>query len=157
MINLKKVACVITVSCISLAGLPLLADSDVTQIVTEQAPKAIGPYSQAIKAGSFVYVSGQIAIDPATGKLVGGTIEEQTVQILNNIEAILAAAGLTLENVVKTEVFLKDLNDFQTMNGIYASKFIYPNKPARATVQISRLPLDAIVEIACVAYIPDAS
>lgn len=125
------------------------------QITTDKAPKAIGPYSQAISAGSFLFVSGQVAIDPATSKLAGDTIEEQTKQVLKNLEAILAAANLTLENVVKTEVYLKDLKDFQGMNTLYAEKFTYPEKPARATVQVAKLPLDALVEISCIAVISE--
>lgn len=128
-----------------------LLASDIVQIATDQAPKAIGPYSQAVCAGSYVFVSGQIALDP-TGKLVGETIEEQTRQVLKNIKAILVAEGLTLENIVKTEVYLKDLKDFQAMNGVYAEKFTYAIKPARATVQISKLPHDALIEISCVAF-----
>lgn len=153
--NLKKSAIVLLTSCcFASVSSPLLAGPDITQIITDQAPKAIGPYSQAIQAGSFVFISGQIAIDPATTKLAGETIEIQTLQVLKNLEAILAAQGLTFENVVKTEVYLKDLKDFQAMNGIYGEKFSYTVKPARATVQISKLPLDALVEISCVAYIP---
>ena len=122
--------------CITSAS-PLVANNGINQIITDQAPKAIGPYSQAIYAGSYVFVSGQIAIDPATSKLAGSSIEDQTKQVLKNIEAILNAQGLTFENVVKTEVYLKDLNDFQAMNGIYAEKFTFAAKPARATVQIT--------------------
>lgn len=135
-------------------NLSLLANPGLLEIATEQAPKAIGPYSQAVSAGSYVFVSGQIAIDPKLGKLVGESIEEQTSQVLKNMEAILDADGLTLENVVKTEVYLKDLKDFQAMNVVYGEKFSYPVKPARATIQISKLPLDALVEISCVAFKP---
>lgn len=138
-----------------LSSLSLMAECPITPIVTENAPKAIGPYSQAIIAGSYVYVSGQIALDPATGKLVGDTIEQQTAQVLKNLEAILKAEGLTLENVVKTDVYMKDLKDFKKMNGVYAEKFSYATKPARATVQISALPFDALVEISCIAYITE--
>jgi 2-iminobutanoate/2-iminopropanoate deaminase len=144
-------------TCCLISSLPLLATPNITQIITDQAPKAIGPYSQAICAGDYVFVSGQIAIDPVIGKLSGETIEEQTRQVLKNIEAILVAQGLTLENIVKTEVYLKDLKDFSAMNNIYAEKFSYTIKPARATVQISKLPLDALVEISCVAFIPQES
>lgn len=153
-INLKKTVIALTLSCFALAYSPLMADSGLVKIETEQAPKAIGPYSQAVVGGSYVFLSGQIAIDPATGKLTGTTIEEQTKQVLKNLEAVLVASGLTFENVVKTEVYLKDLKDFQAMNGIYGEKFNFPIKPARATVQISKLPLDALVEISCVAFIP---
>lgn len=155
-INLKKAVLLLATCCLT-SSLPLLANSNITQIATDQAPKAIGPYSQAICAGDYVFVSGQIAIDPATSKLVGEKIEDQTRQVLKNMEAILTAQGLTLENVVKTEVYLKDLKDFSAMNTIYGEKFSYTIKPARATVQISKLPLDALVEISCVAFIPNAS
>ncbi len=155
-INFKKALFLLATCCLASSSLPLLANPNITKIVTDQAPNAIGPYSQAICAGAYVFVSGQIAIDPAFSTLAGVTIEEQTKQVLKNIEAILVAQGLTLENVVKTEVYLKDLKDFPAMNSIYAEKFSYPIKPARATVQISKLPLDALVEIACVAFIPDA-
>ena len=151
--NFKKIAILLT-ACVAASSLPLLANPNITKITTDQAPSAIGPYSQAICAGSYVFVSGQIAIDPALGKLAGETIEEQTKQVLKNMECILAAQGLTLENVVKTEVYLKDLKDFSVMNGIYAEKFSYAIKPARATVQVSKLPMDALIEISCVAFIP---
>lgn len=147
-INLKKAAFILATCCLATSS--LLANPCITKIATDQAPSAIGPYSQAVCTGSYIFVSGQIAIDPATGKLAGLTIEEQTKQVLNNIEAILAAEGMTLENVVKTEVYLKDLKDFSAMNTIYAEKFSYDIKPARATVQISKLPLDALVEISCI-------
>jgi 2-iminobutanoate/2-iminopropanoate deaminase len=153
-INIKKIALLLTVCCGLFTTLSAAANPGITQIATDQAPKAIGPYSQAIKAGSYIFVSGQIAIDPTTAKLAGQTIEEQTRQVLKNMEAILVSYGLTLENVVKTDVYLKDLKDFQAMNVIYAEKFSYPIKPARATVQVSKLPMDALVEIVSVAYIP---
>lgn len=154
--NFKTFTLLLLTSALASLSCPLLAESDLTPIATDQAPKAIGPYSQAVCAGNHMFISGQIAIDPAVGKLVGETIEEQTKQVLKNIEAILAARGLTLENVVKTDVFLKDLKDFSTMNNIYAEKFSYAVKPARATVQVSKLPLDALIEISCIAFIPDA-
>lgn len=122
-------------------------------IHTDQAPKAIGPYSQAVAAGPFLFVSGQIPIDPQTGSLCGETIEEQTVQVLNNIEAILHAAGLTLENVAKTEVYLKDMQDFATVNALYAARFSHPVKPARQAMQVAKLPMDVRIEISCIAYI----
>lgn len=156
-ISLKKSVFFLTTCCLGSASLPLLANPGIIQVMTGQAPKAIGPYSQAICAGSYLFISGQIAIDPTISKLVGETIEEQTRQVLKNMEAILAAQGLTLENVVKTEVYLKNLNDFQAMNGIFAEKFSYAIKPARATVQISKLPMDALVEISCIAFLPDHS
>lgn len=151
--QLKKAAFLIAACCVT--SMPLIANPHLVQISTDQAPKAIGPYSQAIVAGSYVFVSGQIAIDPTVGKLKGETIEVQTRQVLKNMEAILVAQGLTFENVVKTEVYLKDLKDFQAMNGIYAEKFTYAIKPARATIQVSKLPMDAMVEISCTAFIPN--
>jgi 2-iminobutanoate/2-iminopropanoate deaminase len=154
-INFKKAAFLLIACFLSSTSLPLMANPDLVQILTDQAPKAIGPYSQGIQAGSYIFISGQIGIDPVVGKLAGETIEVQTKQVLKNIEAILAAQSLTLENVVKTEVYLKDLKDFQVMNTVYGEKFSYAIKPARATVQISKLPLDALIEISCVAYIPN--
>src|SRR5215210_3377064 len=117
-INLKKTAFLLATCCLA-SSLPLSANPNISKIATDQAPKAIGPYSQAICAGAYLFVSGQIAIDPASGKLAGETIEEQTKQVLKNMEAILITQGLTLENVVKTEVYLKDLKDFSAMNNIY--------------------------------------
>ncbi len=119
-------------------------------ISTERAPAAIGPYSQAIAAGGLIFVSGQLAIDPATGELVSGDIAAMTRQIFRNIEAVLAAAGSGLDKIVKTTVFLADLGDFQTMNGAY-SEFFPAQPPARSTVQVARLPRDARVEIEVVA------
>lgn len=121
-------------------------------ISTESAPGAIGPYSQAVKVGDFVFCSGQIPIDPKTGDFVSDDIAEQTEQVLKNLTAVLTAAGTDLNGVVKTTVFLADMNDFAAMNEIYASYF-GDNKPARATVQAARLPRDARVEIECVAVI----
>jgi 2-iminobutanoate/2-iminopropanoate deaminase len=121
-------------------------------VTTENAPGAIGPYSQAIKAGGMVYCSGQIPIDPATGNFVSDVVSEQTEQVLKNLSEVLTAAGSSLENVVKTTVFLADMNDFAEMNEIYA-RFFTENKPARATVQAARLPRDARVEIDCIAIV----
>ncbi len=121
-------------------------------ISTEKAPSAIGPYSQAIRIGNLVFCSGQIPIDPATGEFVSGGIKEQTEQVLKNLTAVLESAGATLQNVVKTTVFLADMNDFAAMNEVYA-KFFSDNKPARSTVQAARLPRDAKVEIECIAII----
>lgn len=146
---MKKYAFIL---CLLLATTSLFAGSEKVRIETAEAPKALGPYSQAVVAGEYVFISGQIAIDPKTGQLVGQTIEEQTKQVLKNIEAILAQRGLTFENVVKSEVFLKDLKDFSAMNQIYGEKFIHAVKPARATVQVSMLPHNALIEIACIAY-----
>ncbi|XXQ37029.1 Endoribonuclease L-PSP [Plasmodiophora brassicae] len=122
----------------------------VTVVSTEAAPKAVGPYSQAIVANGFVYTAGQIPIDPATSKMVEGGIQEQTSRVLANIKAVLAAANTTLDKVVKTTVFLKDMNDFAKMNEVYGSAF-GGHRPARSTVQVARLPFDALVEIECVA------
>lgn len=119
-------------------------------ISTEKAPGAIGPYSQAIKAGGTVYCSGQIPIDPVTGEFVSNDISEQTEQVLKNLTAVLEAAGTTLGNVVKTTVFLSDMSDFAAMNEVYG-RYFSDNKPARATVQAARLPRDAKVEIECIA------
>ncbi len=121
-------------------------------VSTENAPGAIGPYSQAVKTGNLVFCSGQIPIDPATGNFVSDDVAEQTEQVLKNLSAVLGAAGTDLNKVVKTTVFLADMNDFAAMNEVYA-KFFDANKPARATVQAARLPRDARVEIECIAVI----
>lgn len=121
-------------------------------VSTENAPGAIGPYSQAIKAGGMVFCSGQIPIDPATGNFVSEVVSEQTKQVLKNLSEVLKAAGTSLDNVVKTTVFLADMNDFAEMNEVY-SQFFSDNKPARATVQAARLPRDAKVEIECIAVV----
>ncbi len=121
-------------------------------ISTDKAPGAIGPYSQAIKAGNMVFCSGQIPIDVGTGEFVSQDTADQTEQVLRNLSAVLEAAGTSLENVVKTTVFLADMNDFAAMNEVYA-KFFSENKPARATVQAARLPKDAKVEIECIAVL----
>lgn len=119
-------------------------------IETADAPKAIGPYSQAIVANGFVYTSGQIGLEPKTGSLVEGGIVEQTEQALKNIETVLKASGSSTDDVVKTTVFLADMNDFAKMNEVYAKHFKAPF-PARSTVQVARLPRDAKVEIEVVA------
>jgi 2-iminobutanoate/2-iminopropanoate deaminase len=121
-------------------------------ISTENAPGAIGPYSQAVRAGNLVFCSGQIPLDPQTGEFVSDDIAGQTRQVLKNLSAVLEAAGTSLNNVVKTTVFLSDMNDFVKMNEIYA-EFFGENKPARATVQAARLPRDAKVEIECIALV----
>lgn len=121
-------------------------------VSTENAPGAIGPYSQAVKTGNMVFCSGQIPIDPATGEFVSNDVAEQTEQVLKNLSAVLEAAGTNLGNVVKTTVFLADMNDFAVFNEVYA-KYFSDNKPARATVQAARLPRDARVEIECIAVI----
>jgi len=124
----------------------------IKKIETSKAPTAKGAYSQAIKAGSFLFLSGQIPINPQTNELVERTIESQTKQVLDNIEAILQEAGLSLINVAKSEVYLKDMQDFQKMNEIYEQRFSSPIKPARVTIQVAKLPLDALIEISCIAY-----
>lgn len=121
-------------------------------IHTDKAPKAIGPYSQAIRTETMVYTAGQIGLDPITAQLVEGGIEAQTRQALNNIRSVLEAAGSTLENVVKTTVFLKDMNDFAKMNSIY-SEYFGENPPARSTIAVAGLPKGGIVEIEAVALI----
>ncbi|MBK7393566.1 MAG: RidA family protein [Chloracidobacterium sp.] len=121
-------------------------------VSTDNAPGAIGPYSQAIKAGGMVFCSGQIPIDPATGNFVSDVVSEQTEQVLKNLSEVLRAAGTSLDSVVKTTVFLADMNDFAEMNEVY-SQFFSDNKPARATVQAARLPRDAKVEIDCIAVV----
>jgi 2-iminobutanoate/2-iminopropanoate deaminase len=115
-------------------------------IATPSAPKAIGPYSQAIRAGSLLFVSGQIPLDPASGQMVDGSIGEQTHRVFQNLGAILEAAGTTFDQVVRTTVYLADINDFAAMNEVYGTYFSSP-APARATVQAARLPRDARVEI----------
>lgn len=118
-----------------------------------QAPAAIGPYSQAIASGGLLYTSGQVALDPASGALSGADAAAQTRRVLENLRAVLAAGGCRPADVVKTTVFLLDLNDFAAMNEVYGA-FFAPHKPARSTVQVARLPKDARVEIECVARIP---
>ncbi len=117
---------------------------------TAGAPAAIGPYSQAVRAGGFLFCSGQIPLDPSTGKMVDGGIEAQTERVLKNLEAVLTAGGATLRSVVKTTVYLVDLGDFPAMNAVYG-KFFPEDPPARATVQIVKLPAGARVEIDAVA------
>ncbi|MBR0037747.1 MAG: RidA family protein [Bacteroidales bacterium] len=121
-------------------------------ISTPKAPAAIGPYSQAIQVGNHVYTSGQIPINPATGAFVEGGIEEQTRQALSNVQAILKEAGLTMGNVVKTTVFMADMNDFARMNAVYAEFFTEPY-PARSAVAVKTLPKGALVEIEVVAEV----
>jgi len=136
------------------SGLAQAQNSGKTVISTPNAPEAIGPYSQAIKAGKTVYLAGQIAIDPKTKQLMAGSsIEEQTKLVLENLQAVLAADGLTMDHVVSTTVFLKDLNEFGKMNEVYAT-FFKTAAPARATVEVARLPRDVKVEIAAIAVHP---
>lgn len=126
-----------------------------TQISTSSAPAAIGPYSQAVRIGQFVYCSGQIALDPASGSLVEGDIAAQTHRVLQNLQAVLESAGASLANVVKTTVFLVRMSDFSAMNAVYASYFEGPGKiaPARSTIAVAELPRQAQVEIECVAFV----
>jgi len=119
-------------------------------IATDRAPRAIGPYSQAVRAGNLVFASGQIPIDPATGEFVAGGIAEQTDQVLRNLTSVFAAAGVELNQIVKTTVFLADMEDFAAMNEVYG-RFFGAQPPARATVQAARLPRDARVEIEAIA------
>ena len=125
-------------------------------IHTDQAPAAVGPYSQAIRCGNLLFTSGQIALDPATGSLVAGGLEPETRQVLANLRAVLAAVGLGFADVVKSTIFLADMNDFATVNAIYGEAF--PERqvpPARSTVQVARLPRDARIEIEVVAVFPE--
>jgi 2-iminobutanoate/2-iminopropanoate deaminase len=124
-----------------------------TAVSTTGAPAAIGPYSQAVRAGDLLYTSGQVALDPATGALTAGGIEAQTGRVIENLRAVLAEAGLDFTHVIKTTVFLKDMGDFAAMNAIYAKAFAPEGvvAPARSTVEVARLPKDALVEIECIA------
>ena len=126
-----------------------------TKISTDQAPAAIGPYSQAIRCGQFLYASGQIAFDPATGQLVGSNVQEQTEQVMRNVQAVLTAAGASLAHVIKTTVFLSSMDDFTAMNEVYARYFTGPDRlpPARSTVAVAELPRKALVEIECIAVL----
>lgn len=127
---------------------------DVREIVkTARAPEAIGPYSQAVRAGSVIYTSGQIPIRPDTGELVRGDISKQTEQVLDNLKAVLEAGGSSLENVLKTTVFLKDMRDFTVVNAIYARYFTH-DQPARSAVQVAKLPKDVSIEMEAVALVP---
>lgn len=119
-------------------------------VSTDQAPAAIGPYSQAIKAGGFVFTSGQIPLDPATGDIVGSNITEQTERVMQSLKAVLEAAGTSLESVVKTTCFLADLNDFAAFNTVYSASF-GEAAPARSTVQVAKLPRAVMVEVEAVA------
>jgi len=138
----------------SLAAAALLAATPAAAqrvISTPNAPAAIGPYSQAIQAGAMLFLAGQIPIDPATNQVKSGTIEEETKLVLDNLKAVVEAAGMTMANIVSTTVFMADLNEFPRMNAVYATYFP-ANPPARATVQVARLPRDVKVEIAAIAF-----
>ncbi len=130
-----------------------IGDTTKTVVATSDAPEAIGPYSQGIRTGRLLFISGQIPIEPESGSIVADDIGQQTRQVLKNIGAILAAAGLDYRDVVNCSVFLTDLDDFGEMNRIYADYF-QENPPARATVEVSRLPRDVRVEISAIAYFP---
>ena len=132
-------------------GMAGCAAAPVKEVVsTKEAPAAIGPYSQGIKVGTLLFLSGQISIDPKTNQMNSGSIEEQTKQALQNLDAVLRAEGMSMENIVNTTVFLKDVNDFGKMNTVYGT-FFKDKPPARATVQVARLPRDALVEISAIA------
>ena len=126
--------------------------SSITAINTPQAPAAIGPYNQAIRYGNVVYTSGQVALDPQSGGLVGDDVQTQTRRVFQNLQAVLESAGTSLSNVVKTTVFLASMSDFQAMNTVYAEYFS-ETKPARSTIAVAELPRKALVEIECVAVV----
>jgi len=132
-----------------------MSNAEKKAVRSDHAPAAIGPYSQAIRIGDFVYTSGQVALDPATGQIVGESIEDQTIRVCENLKAVLAAAGTDLSKVVKTMVFLKNMTDFSEMNAMYARYFAPAGAvpPARSTVEVARLPKDALVEIEVIAHL----
>ena len=121
-------------------------------IATDKAPAAVGPYSQAVRVGKMLYTAGQVAIDPAAGKMIAGDVTAQTEQVMSNLQAVLEAAGTSLDKVVKSTVFLADMADFAAMNAVYAKRF-GDNRPARSTVAVAGLPLGALVEIEVIALI----
>ena len=121
------------------------------KIETEEAPKPIGPYSQAVGYQNLLFLSGQLPTNPKTGKIEEKSIQGQTKQVLENIEAVLKEDGLSLENVVKVEIYVKDINDYQVFNTIYAEKFHFHIKPARQFMQVAKLPQDSLIEISCIA------
>ena len=122
-------------------------------IKTENAPKPIGPYNQAVIAGNYIFISGQIALNPKNGELITGEIKKETTQVMENLKAILSEASLTFENVVKTTIFLSDMNDFSSVNEIYGSYLNNSTAPARETVQVSKLPVGVNVEISMIAML----
>lgn len=130
-----------------------MSTTSLTTVATDAAPKAIGPYSQGIAAGGFLFTAGQVPLDPATMTLVEGDIAAQTSRVLENLSAVLAASGCSLSNVVKTTVFLADLGDFAEMNRVYAERF-GAHRPARSTVQVAKLPAGARIEIEVIARLP---
>lgn len=125
----------------------------IEKVESSKAPKAIGPYSQAITANGMMFISGQLPLDPHTMQIVDGGIVEQTNRVFDNIEAILQAKGKSLKDIVRAEVYLKNLSDFQEMNKIYTNRMIGDPKPARHALEVARLPLDALVEISCIAVL----
>jgi 2-iminobutanoate/2-iminopropanoate deaminase len=127
-----------------------MSDGSRDVVLTERGPKPIGPYSQAVRANGFLFASGQVAFDPATSKMTGTDVAQQTERVLENVKAILEAGGTNLHHVVKTTVFLKDMNDFKAMNEVYG-RYFTGAPPARSTVQVARLPMDALVEIEVIA------
>jgi len=127
--------------------------AEIKQISTADAPKAVGPYSQGILVDGLIFVSGQVPVNPATGEKVEGDIRVQTEWVIENLRAVLNAEGADLSDVVRCDVFLKDMSDFTSMNDVYASKFTGDPKPARQTVQVGRLPFDAMIEISCIAIL----
>lgn len=127
--------------------------TQIKSIQTEKAPKAIGPYSQAIKDGTHLFISGQLPIDPMTGKIEANDILGQGKQVFQNLEAILTEAGLDFTDVVRVEVFMKNLSDFSKMNEMYSTRFNHEPPPARQTIEVARLPMDALVEISCIALL----
>lgn len=122
------------------------------RVHTENAPAAVGPYSQAIRIGDFVFTAGQVALDPASGEMVGSDVTAQTEQVINNLRAVLAAAGTDLAHVIKTTVFLQSMGDFAAMNAVYARYFPEPF-PSRSAVEVGALPKGGLVEIECIAYV----
>ena len=131
-------------------GVTTIMSAQKTVVYTEQAPKAIGPYNQAVVVGNMLFSSGQIGLIPETGVFVEGGVKEQTHQVLKNLKAVLEKGGFSLSDIVSCTVFLKDMNDFPAMNEVYA-KYFTSDYPSRATVQVSRLPKDGLVEINCIA------
>lgn len=127
----------------------------INKIESLDAPRVIGPYSQAVLAGQLLFISGQLPINPKTSKIESPDIDKQTTQVLANLEAILKKANLTFKNVVRAEIYLKDLSDFSTVNEIYGKYFPFDIKPARQTMQVAKLPMDARIEISCIAFKPD--
>lgn len=149
----RNILVIVTTAILMLGAAALTAQSLKTEVKSDKAPKAVGPYAQAVTAGSLVFCSGQLPIDPATGKLVAGGIEAQTRQVLMNLKVVLEAAGSSLDQVVKSTVMLADMADFAAMNTVYAEFFKAPF-PARATFQAAGLAMGAKVEIDCIAIRP---